>query len=143
MLRNKRSHASEKPTHHTTTKSSPRSSQLGKARAWQQRPNAAQKNQKKTKKMAQQLNHRKGRASDMREPGKTSLPHPASSSHNPSLWLTLYKDAFFSLPADRGCPQHGGAPASHFPSSIPLFLCLDWLSLLPDHQMLEFLEALS
>ena len=39
MLRNKRSHCNEKPTHHK--KSSPRSPQLEKARTQQGRPNAA------------------------------------------------------------------------------------------------------
>ena len=45
VLRNKRSHHNEKPTH-TATKSSPRSPQLEKACAQQRRPNAA-KNQLK------------------------------------------------------------------------------------------------
>lgn len=57
--------------------------------------------------MAQQLSDRKGRASDVREAGKLSLPHPAPSSHHPSLWLALSKDCFFSLPAEGVIPTMG------------------------------------
>lgn len=50
----------------------------------------------------------------MREPVKSFLPNLSSPSHSPSLWVTLCKEAFFSLPADRGSPHNSGGTALRF-----------------------------
>lgn len=93
------------------------------------------------RKKVQQYNRRKGRTSNIREPMNSFLFHLSCPSHSP-LWLTLCKEAFFSLPADRGSSHDGGITASYF-SFHPCFSLSLWQGQpFTGHQMSEFLKAL-